>query len=341
MKCVRLLLLLGSAFFVAHSAGAAASETWEQICQVARAKPLAEPALTGPLSAADLPHCDSEALYYGIGAPPDYPAALQCAWYERAHPRPGMASMTYGVGVLTMLYANGRGVQKNITMATRFACEHEWAAPAEMEGRVRHLGGLQDGAASGSPFDMCDDATSGLSGGFCQSIKQRLADAGRGRKLAAITAALTQQQRQLFDALRVAEEHFNAVRTGNEIDMTGSARASFVLMDLGRLRDQFLVNLQRLQEGDLPQATANDVKALDASMNELYQRIMAAPDATFENGTVRKSGIRDTQRAWLPLRDAWVAFTEAAYPKVSPDRVVAQLIRLRMNQLKRLPGGMK
>jgi uncharacterized protein YecT (DUF1311 family) len=329
-------VLLGLASVFAQSPVVGA-ETWAQACSKAKAQPLAEPVLTGPLSADDLPHCDSEALYYGIGAPADYAAALQCAWYQRAHPRPGVANMNYGVGVLTMLYANGRGVQKNVAIATRFACEQEWAAPAEMEGRVWHLSGLKDGDASESPFDMCDDATSGLSGGFCQSIRQRLADGGRDRKLAAIAATFTLQQRSLFDSLRVAEEHFNDLRTGNEIDMTGSARASFVLMDLGRLRDQFLVNLQRMQAGDLPQATATDVKDLDASMNELYQRIMAAPDAAFEVGTVRKGGIRDTQRAWLSLRDAWIAFAKATYPGVSADVVAAQLVRLRTNQLQRLP----
>jgi len=56
---------------------------------------------------------------------------------------------------------------------------------------------------------------------------------------------------------------------------------------------------------------------------------------------VRPEGIRETQRAWLTLRDSWMDFAKAAYPRLASDRVMAQLIRLRLNQLRLLPIDLK
>src|SRR5262249_37962369 len=152
--------------------------------------------------------CDSEALYYGFGSKPDYNAALQCAWYERAHPDNVVADMNRGAGVLTMLYANGRDTAADLNLAMRFACEQKWAAPAEMEYRLRHLMDIKDGKPQQMPFDMCDDITSGLNMGKCEDVRQRFADSDRDNKLSAITAKLTSSQRQLYDRLSKAEDNF-------------------------------------------------------------------------------------------------------------------------------------
>jgi uncharacterized protein YecT (DUF1311 family) len=218
----------------------------------------------------------------------------------------------------------------------RFACEQPWAAPAEMQYRLRDLMDIRDGKPQKTPFDMCDDITSGLNMGKCADVQQRFADAERDNKLAGITARITPSQRQLYDRLYSAEDNFEIVRVNNEIDLTGTARAMFALSDRGKLRDQFLINLQRFSKSDIPQATAADVNNLDAQMNVLYQKIMQAPEDAFV-GTVKPPGIRDTQRAWLKLRDAWIDFAKSAYPGLSSERVMAQLIRLRLNQLRLLP----
>jgi uncharacterized protein YecT (DUF1311 family) len=334
VKHLCITLLLG--FTLDAMAQTAGPDDSEKMCKDITSKPLTEPRFTAPLSAAQLAKCDSEALYYGFGSKPDYAAALQCAWYERAHPDTVNADMNRGVGVLTMLYANGRGTATDLDLAIRFTCEQRWAAPAEMTLRLQHLMEIKDGKPQQMPFDMCDDITSGLNMGKCADVQQRFADADRDKKLSAITAKLTPSQRRLYEHLYSAEENFEIVRVNNEIDLSGTARAMFALSDRGKLRDQFLINLQRFSRSDVPQATAAEVNNLDAQMNVLYQKIMQAPVDAFL-GTVKPPGIRDTQRAWLQLRDAWMDFGKSAYPRLSPDRVMAQLIRLRLNQLRLLP----
>src|SRR5262245_42405687 len=189
MKVLSIALLLGLP--LSALAQTSTFEDWEKICKEITSKPLNEPRFTGPLSAEQLAKCDSEALYYGFGSKPDYAAALQCAWYERAHPDRVVADMNRGVGVLTMLYANGRGTAKDLDLAMRFACEQKWAAPAEMQTRLQHLTEIKDGKLQKTPFDMCDDITSGLNMGKCADVQQRFADADRDKKLSATTAKLT------------------------------------------------------------------------------------------------------------------------------------------------------
>jgi uncharacterized protein YecT (DUF1311 family) len=334
VKVLCIALLLG--FTLDSLAQTSKPADWEKMCKDITSKSLTEPRLTRPLSAAQLTKCDSEALYYGFDSKPDYAAALQCAWYERAHPDTVAADMIRGVGVLTMLYANGRGTAKDPDLAMRFACEEQWAAPAEMQIRMQHLVDIKDGKPQGMPFDMCDDITSGLNMGKCADVQQRFADADRAKRVSAITAKLTPSQQALYDRLHSAEDNFEIVRVNNEIDLSGTARAMFALSDRGKLRDEFLINLQRFSKSDIPQATPADMKNLDAQMNVLYQKILQAPEDAFP-GTVKPPGIRDTQRAWLKLRDAWMDFAKSAYPGLLSDRVMAQLIRLRLNQLRLLP----
>src|SRR6185437_3261142 len=140
-------------------------KSWKQVCQRALAAPIKLPAFTRVRSKAWLQHCDSEALYYGFSAPPDFVGALQCAYYERANPKPSNGDPFYGPGVLMMLYANGKGVLRNYSLAIRFACENTWTADAEMEYRLGRLEHLRDTRAVRTRFDLCDDGTSGLTEG--------------------------------------------------------------------------------------------------------------------------------------------------------------------------------
>jgi uncharacterized protein YecT (DUF1311 family) len=245
--------------------------------------------------------------------------------------------MFHGVGVLAMLYANGRGTTRDIDLAERFACENGWAAPAETDGRLRALEDMRNAAVNGKPFDLCDSATSGLSGGQCVSVRTRFAEVDREKKFAQATASLNPAQRKLFDKLRAAVEKF-ANERGNEVDMTGTMRYSFALGDHDKILEQFLIILQRFSTRDVPAASPADVRRLDAQMNSLYQALMNHPlDTRLGGSTVTPAGIRDAQRAWLGLRDAWLAFAAAAYPGLSAERVHAQLLNLRLNQLRRLP----
>ena len=111
----RAAVCIALAWGVLAAAAHAASAT-EQTCAEALARPLKTPPPTGPLTARELPQCDALALYYGFAAKPDHAAALQCAYYQRAHPNPQVGDPFAGPGILSMLYANGDGVELEGTL---------------------------------------------------------------------------------------------------------------------------------------------------------------------------------------------------------------------------------
>jgi uncharacterized protein YecT (DUF1311 family) len=317
---------------------------WEQVCAAAKTKPLPAQTPAGPLRGRALETCDETALYYGFDGKPDYTAALQCGWWQQAHPQPTVGNMFYGPGVLTMLYANGQGVTRDPELAIQFACRNTWAAPAEMAGRIGHLEALRDArSAPARPFDLCDDITSGLSMGSCTSVGTRAADAKRSVQVNALVAALPAAAKSAFPALQAAETAFETIRVRNEIDLSGTARAMFMLDDEKKLRDQFLINLQRFGKRDVPTASAADVAALDARLNTTYQQLQHLSAAQWEShgampfdASRKGDGIRETERAWVKLADAWIAFARVAYPGLPETQVRAQLIRLRLHQLESL-----
>ena len=300
------------------------------------ARPLEPVKLKGPLTEQELENCNETKFYYGFEGKPDYAAALQCGWYQRAHPQHTLGDMFYGPGVLTMLYANGKGVRRDYNLAIRFACENQWAAKNEMYYRISHLEDLQKLAPEAKDFDLCDDITSGLSDGTCTRVPANARDAIRERELNELLTKLSPAAKRAFPSLQAAETEFERARIAGEVDLSGTSRGAFQLEEETELREQFLASLRRFESAKVPAASASALSSLDRKLDEAYQQLQHSPASKWEFGTVKPEGIRATERKWVLLADAWAAFTRVAFPNLSPEEVRAELIRLRLRQLQSL-----
>jgi hypothetical protein len=337
MRRLLTLLTLGCCSLgVSQTTAPKREEGWRSVCELAKRQPLTPAEPKGPLKPDELAVCDETKLYYGLGERPNYAAAFQCAWHQRAHPQHTVGNMFYGPGVLTMLYANGLGVSRDYDLAIRFACENEWAAEAEMAYRVGHLERLRKSGSLGTTFDLCDDITSGLSDGVCTSIQTRTADAARAREIAALLRKLSPSANAVFPSLQAAQAAFENARVAHEVDLSGTSRGAFQLQEKAKLRDQFIDNLLQFGRNQAPSVSANDFALLDRQLNEVYQGILHSPTSKWEYGTIKPEGIRDTERKWLSLVNAWMAFARTAYPQLAATRIKAQLFRLRLQQLRSL-----
>ena len=334
MKQLRTLALAGL-LVALMTANAAASDTSQAVCAARLAQSYEAPAVSGPLKQEQLDHCDVAHFYYGFDAAPDDAAALRCALHQRAHPSPGMADIFAGPGVLSMLYANGRGVVRNIDLAERFVCENPWTAQAELELRLEQLETLRLETGAARPFDLCDTATSGLSAGFCAGKQARFDDARRARELAAIKSAWTPAARQAFVALQAAYAAFADTRF-HEIERSGTARNMLVIEDQQLQQEQLLINLRNFARSDLPLAGAADAGAAEREMARSLDRIQAAFAAGKDFGTIKLDGIQQTQAAWLKAREVWLDFAAVAWPGLNQDRLRTRLTRQRLHQLQSL-----
>jgi hypothetical protein len=286
------------------------------------------------------PECDSHKLYSGIGGPVDFAAARKCAWSERLasqagfEPRYTVASVFGGAPMLTVLYANGEGVDKNLPLALRFACE-AGGAPAEISTRLDHIESLATRIIiRDEKLNFCDDITSGFMGGFCAASVSELADQKRLRSFDAMSAQMNPAQRQAFAQLIDKEADYSRAHGMGEIDLSGTARAVFQIDAEQTLRDDFLAALQSFGSGKTPNGSVRAYKDADAALNLAYHRAIAIAEAHKKDyGAVQPSGIRDTERAWLKYRKAWMAFAKLRYPNVLPAAWLALLARDRASIL--------
>jgi hypothetical protein len=257
---------------------------------------------------AQLSGCDSEALYYGIGVEADPVRARQCALVER---EAGDEAPFGGTSILLLVYANGRGAARNLDLATRFACELG-GAPAETESRLEHLRRMRADAAE--TMDVCDDATSGLSAGYCASHEERIHEVERTRRNDAALARLPPERRALVDSARAAAEAFFDAREESEVDLSGTARAAFQIDERASLEEALVGDLELLSRAAPPEVAAGATpESADTELNRRYRRALRADPL----GTITKDGIRDTERAWLRYRDAWSALAQAVAPETA------------------------
>ena len=328
--------LVLAAFAAALMAVPAAAENWADSASSATLDPeyprsqaicrslkrVSPPAADRPnrSEVAALKGCSSEALYYGIGRPPDPVRARQCAFLQRGSSQ-GPPDLS-GDTMLMIIYANGVGATRNLDVAISLACQLG-GAPAEENGRVLHLAKLKAEHWTGTDFSFCDDATSGFAGGVCAAHDAAIADAKRRQAFAGVTAGWNDADKRAFVPLQKAEKAFVDAHDA-EVDASGTLRAAMAIDEEQSQQADFLAMLRALAEGKAPVASPEQLEAADAKLNATYKKVQQTADPS-RWGTVTKDGIRSTQRAWLRYRDAWVAFAKVKYPAVSADSIRAWL----------------
>ena len=321
----------------AFLASPSAAQELPPTCDAPMQYPLPTAGQPGAAERERLSGCDSESLYYAEA--PDYAQARLCAWIERDE---GNQLVIGGSAVLMMIYANGRGVERDLMLARRFACE-TGGAPAELDGRLAHLDELAEAAAPATDFDLCDDITSGYMMGFCAERDATLRRRAREREWAALMAGWSDAERAAWKTLRAAADAFFAARVEGEVDMSGTARGAMAIGTAEDLEETLLKDVTAFEQGTRPRGDATALKAADAALNASYAaaRRAATPEPGEDwslLGTIRPEAIRDAERAWLKYRDAWVAFGRVKYPDVPPEAWLDYFTRQREAQLRELAG---
>jgi uncharacterized protein YecT (DUF1311 family) len=243
-----------------------------------------------------------------------------------------------------MIYANGRGVERDYALARRLVCD-AGGAPAEIDGRLAHLAQMEAAGAAAEPFDVCDDITSGYMMGFCADRDARARGAQREWKYQQLLDGWSDADQQAWGELRDAATAFFDARVEHEVDASGTARGAMIVGERDALETHLFESLGAFERGELPSGDAETLKAIDAKLNTSYAAAREAaafddPDAKFGPlGTIRPEGIRDTERAWIRYRDAWVAFGAKRYPSVSADAWRTWATTERERQLRELHEG--
>lgn len=295
-------------------------EAWYRQCM--RVEHAVAPAAQA--SPAPSPTCDAAGLYYrkrsqATTSPAEWNAVRECALARGDN------------AVLMMMYANGFGVPRDTDIAIHYACSLDFAAKAEMEGRVAHLAG---GLPAGAVFDQCDDITSGRMGAVCAAIHESQAGRVRAARLDRVARAIPASALPAFKTLRAAADAY-ADAAAAEVDAQGTAAPALATGHQEKLREQFVRAVLDVLDNKLAAASRADAAQLDAALNAAYQPLMGAPgrigDSTIERGELRK-----VERLWLAYRDAFLAFRGKLPAGSDADAITARLLEQRIVELKKI-----
>jgi uncharacterized protein YecT (DUF1311 family) len=302
-------------------------QTGQEIC--AAAERAAFPAVDMQLrtdSAAFKPG-DSRRYYYGINVPVDYVRARQAAFRERDG-----GDMRFVAGtILMMLYANGLGVERNLDLALKFACEAaEDQARAELNGRLSHLQSMRT-PPRGNPFDFCDDVSGGEMEGYCALLAEERQNSARNQVLATLSKDWSNEQRTQLDAVQAALAKFAELHARNERDLSAVDRDMVMAEGEAEVKQAFLEGLQQFEQGTFPEATEDSFRQDDETLNRTYKETLRKD---FTETTVTPAGIKATERAWIAYRDALLALAAQRYAQISSVAFKAWLTRQRIEQLR-------
>jgi uncharacterized protein YecT (DUF1311 family) len=261
----------------------------------------------------------------GIGARRDWAKCRKCLLSGEFVDRNSLAE----------IYANGWGVKRNPKLAIALVC-HGSGVQAELEGMVESLDASEDQAKLEKPFTYCDHATSGSNVGMCAGQAEEIASARRRAVMRQVAEKWSAREKTLFEALQKAAEAFFTERSTGELDMSGTMRSEIAINEESELRRELMKRVRELESGKLPSDA--DFKRADAELNQVYVKVMKLPSLRTSDpdspGKVTSSGIRATQRKWLPYRDAWARFGVARYPNVPEAAWKTWVTQQRIEQLK-------
>jgi Lysozyme inhibitor LprI len=300
---------------------------WEAVCDQVKDTAIPTQDRPSPEEAISLRDCSSEDIYYGITRPADAEKARKCAYVELDQ---GDEKVFGGSSMLMTIYANGRGAKRNYDLALKFACTLD-GAPAEMEGRVKNLTMKKRTSWDGDNFSLCDEITSGFMMGHCEAHRERFKEVERARKAQGFMDTWSEADRKAYEGLRKAADAFFDLRSDNEVDLSGTGRSAFIIEERRALEDDFLAVVALLDGGKFPVFSQTQFAQADGALNSVYRKIQKASD--FHYGTVTREGIKQTQRAWIVYRDAWVVFADGKQYGAAPESIKTHLTRKRTHML--------
>ena len=250
--------------------------------------------------------CVSEDLYYGFEKEPDYVAARKCAYLEmdRGKNRPFA-----GKTILMMVYANGNGVPRNWDVATKLGCEVP-GSPGDVAGRVHELARLRTVTWAKVKFSICDHAAANYMYEQCAILDYRFDYPERKKTLDSFAANFTAAQKKAYQDMRDAATAYFMVEAAKGIDL----RASFEVHEKAFLERGLITNMRKLEQGDLPKYSKEEAAKAQKEMQAAYALALAQKPGKSRN--VTPEGLKETQKAWLAYREAWIRFGKARYHNV-------------------------
>jgi uncharacterized protein YecT (DUF1311 family) len=301
------------------------NEKIKAVCKKYLSTPLPSEATAVP-TPKSWPKCESIKLYKALTPKVDFDAVRKCAWLERSTDIAGVSGDDHfgGSAMLTVLYAKGEGVQQNIPLALRLACEINTDA-GETTDRISHLESLRNMPTNAaSTFAICDDWEAGMVERECAGYNEDISEQRRFVERYTLSLHWSKQDQSALNALFQAEKAYVDAHTVGDINNVGLYESTVnYAKEQDLLRDNFIEALKYFEKGNRPHSSKDDYKEADARLNAMYIKVIALAEKNKPGEgelqlNPQPEGIRKAERAWIRYRDEWVKFSSLHYASKDP-----------------------
>jgi hypothetical protein len=284
------------------------------------------PAADRPTAAEEkaLASCVSLDAYYGLGEPADPLKARKCAFAEMDR---GTKSALSGKAILSMVYANGNGVERNYDVALKMACTIG-DAPGDAAGRVYQLLRLKK-ENSEARFAICDHSSGRDLYEQCAILQARFDKVERDQQLEKFTASWSARDKKAFRAFWSEVERFAKVQASNGVDLEGTFEIQEEVFLINRAMD----TLKEFESGALPKHSADEAHTAQAA--EAAEYLKTQTGSASQWGTLTRASVKNSEDEWQRYRSAWISFGKRKYPAVTEDSWNAWLDQERIQVLNR------
>jgi uncharacterized protein YecT (DUF1311 family) len=320
-------------------------------CDAAQRVPIPAADLPSPADRLRLAKCSPYELYDGDpkdtkGLTPNVVDARKCAFLRRDANSSATAAVSSSedmdsdepLDTLAMIYANGKGVPRNLDLALRFVCEEDPGAGLRSE-QVRRLMRIE---AESTPVDfdgLCEVAPR-IDPRSVRCYRKDLIPKWQEyhRRFSAFTSGWSERERQALVVLADAEDKLfwlDRPEYDSPHNLDGQIEGGY------ESAESLLEALEQVAKHP-PRFTLGEYKKADVELNATYRKALQAAhlnQADKEGLPASEYGemkIRQAERAWLAYREAWVAFGAVKWPLVSADSWRAWLTLQRSEELKAL-----
>ena len=229
---------------------------------------------------------------------------------------------------LAEMFANGNEVEQDFSAALHFICRASLLADADRWSMLEHVLLMERGQIE-EPLDFCNHQTSSHGGIVCagrHSTGERPQLEARYETIREKAGKAIEPLRERADAFISADSHYD------EEEYRGGTMASYIGTYTTIEREKKFLELLELYSSErAPAASQADFKRADAELNAAYRKHMdgiAPCDAEYVSceGPSQKDNFKAAQRAWIPYRDAWIAYYQERWRGKAPPEVLKREI---------------
>lgn len=314
-----LLIAASSAFSQSTLTDPKAVDTCASVAQVE------PPAADHPTAAEEkaLANCSSLDAYFGLGQSADPVKARKCAYAEIDR---GSKFALSGRAILTMVYANGKGVERNFDIALKMSCGiHD--APGDATGRIYQLLRAKKANWTGDNFSICDHSSGPELYEQCAILGSRFDEIERKNHLEKFIASWSAHEKKAFHAFWEEGQRFAKVQAKNGVDLSGS----FEIQEEDFWRNHIVQSLEQFERGELPKHSEEEARSAMSAEAAAFHRSQTGNAS--EWGTINRASIKTSEDEWHNYVHAWIVFGKQKYPSVTEASWNTWLYEERTNML--------